>query len=360
MDAKVLGWTPFFQEHFDQFRQPGMAPARVAEEHKNTYILQSEFGELSASVSGRMRHEAGSRSDLPAVGDWVAILPRADEGKGTIHAVLPRKSAFIRKEAGGKTEGQVVAANVDTVFLVVGLDHDFNPRRIERYLTASWDSGAKPVIVLNKADVCADIPACMKTVEDAAMGVPVHVVSAVKGEGLDVLATYVAAGQTVAFLGSSGVGKSSLINCLLGEDRLEVRAVREDDSRGRHTTTHRELIVLPRGGIVIDTPGMRELQLWAGDGSVERTFEDIEALVDECRFGNCHHEAEPGCAVQQAIADGVLDPARLRSYRKLQRELRHIEARKDDKARLTQRTNEKQFGKMIKQVKKDQEKLRQI
>jgi len=182
MDVEVLGWTPFFQKHFDHFRQQGMVPARVAEEHKSAFILRSEFGELSANVSGKMRHEAQSRSDFPAVGDWVAVQPRADEGKAIIHAVLPRKSAFIRKEAGGRTEGQVVAANVDTVFLVVGLDHDFNPRRIERYLTVAWDSGANPVVVLNKADVCTDVAACVEAVEGVAMGVPAHAVSAVKRE----------------------------------------------------------------------------------------------------------------------------------------------------------------------------------
>lgn len=360
MNLAELGWNAAFEQRFAEFANGGLSASRVVREDRQLYTVVCEEGTLAAEVSGKMRHEAGSRSDFPAVGDWVAIQPRADEGKATIHAVLPRKSAFIRKEAGSRTEGQVLAANVDTVFLVVGLDHDFNPRRVERYLTVAWDSGANPVVVLNKADVCPDIAACVEAVEGVAMGVPVHVVSAATREGLDALETYVAAGQTVAFLGSSGVGKSSLINCLLGEDRLEVRAVREDDSRGRHTTTHRELIVLPNGGVVIDTPGMRELQLWTDDGSVERTFEDIETLARECRFRDCRHEAEPGCAVQQGIADGDLDPARFGSYRKLQRELRHIEARKDDKARLTERTSDKQFGKMVKQMKKDLQKQRQM
>jgi ribosome biogenesis GTPase len=360
MKLAELGWNGRFEDEFKPFADLGLVSARVVREDRQVYTVVGEQGTLAAEVTGKLRHEAESTSDFPAVGDWVAIQPRADEGKATIHAVLPRKSAFIRKEAGVRTEGQVLAANVDTVFLVVGLDHDFNPRRIERYLAVAWDSGATPVVVLNKADVCPEVAACVETVEAVAMGVPVHVLSAVTGDGLDVLETYARAGRTLAFLGSSGVGKSSLINCLLGENRLEVQAVREDDSRGRHTTTHRELIVLPRGGIVIDTPGMRELQLWDDDGSIERTFEDIETLAGECRFRDCRHETEPGCAVQMAVDAGDLDQARLTSYRKLQRELRHIEARKDEKARFSQRASDKQFGKMIKQMKKDLQKRREI
>ncbi len=333
MNLTELGWAPRFAQHFGPFREQGLAPGRVAREERQRYLVCGEQGELTAEVAGRLRHEAASRAELPAVGDWVAVAARPAEGKATIHAVLPRKSAFLRKVAGSHTEEQVVAANVDVVFLVSGLDGDFSPRRIERYLALAWESGAQPVIVLNKADVCADVEARVAETESVAVGVPIHALSATEGRGLEALEAYLGPGGTGAFLGSSGVGKSTLINALLGEEALATAPVREDDSRGRHTTTHRELIVLPGRGLVIDTPGMRELQLWGDQDTLSQAFEDVEALAAACRFRDCAHQGEPGCAVQAALADGTLDSARWQSYLRLQRELRHLERRRDERAR---------------------------
>lgn len=329
MDLRQLGWTAAFHQDFALFEAEGLTPARVAREDKQSYVVYVECGPLRASVSGRLRNNAAGPADFPAVGDWVAIQARPAEQQATIHAVLPRRSMFSRHAAGEAARQQVLATNVDCVFLVSGLDGDFNPRRIERYLTLAWESGAAPVIVLNKADVCAELDARIREVEAIALGVPVLVVSACDGRGLAELRSHVGPGITAALLGSSGVGKSSLINSLLGEEQLRIGAVREDDSRGRHTTTHRELLLLPGGGIVIDTPGMRELQLWARDEAVEGAFGDIEQLARACRFRDCAHASEPGCAVRIAVARGVLARDRFESYLKLKRELRFAARRED-------------------------------
>jgi ribosome biogenesis GTPase len=352
MNLDELGWNRFFEEQFEQYKNQSYAPARIAREHKNLYLSYCELGELDAEVSGKFRHSAHSRGDFPSVGDWVAVDARPQEGSATIHAVLPRKSNFSRKavlsggmpDTGGKTEEQVLAANIDTVFLVCGLDGDFNVRRIERYLTVAWDSGATPVIVLNKTDICPDIEACVSEVESVAFGVPILPVSAKQNEGLEAVSRYLTTGKTVALLGSSGVGKSTIINSILGTELLKVRDVREDDSKGRHTTTSREMIVLPTGGVVIDTPGMREIQMWGDEEGLMRTFDDIAELAEGCRFSDCRHEREPGCAVRKAIEDGELDAKRFRNYLKLQKELQHLARRKDrKKARQDERTRDKGF-----------------
>ncbi len=329
MKLESLGYSSSFEEAFRAVSGDGLVPGRVAAGHTHVYRVLVEEGELLAEVSGRLRHEARGPQDFPAVGDWVALVPRSDEGRATIHAVLPRRSAFVRRAAGEREEAQVLAANVDTVFLVAGLDGDFNPRRVERALVLAWESGALPAIVLNKADLAPDVESRRREMEAAASGVPVLVVSARDGSGLEALQPYLAPGRTIALLGSSGVGKSTLANRLLGGERLRTSAVRPHDQRGRHTTTHRELVPLPGGAILLDTPGLREIQLWAGDDALAAAFSDVAALARRCRFRDCRHQGEPGCAVQSAVASGALAEERLESHHKLERELRHRRTRED-------------------------------
>jgi ribosome biogenesis GTPase len=331
-----LGYSPAFAEALGALDDPELRPARVVRTHRGRLRVRSEDEERVAEVRGRLRHAARGGGDLPVVGDWVAVrlLPR--EHRAVVEAVLPRRTAFVRKAAGEPTGEQVLAANVDTVFVVAGLDRDFNPRRLERYLLLAWESGARPVVVLNKADLCADPPGRMADTFAVAPGVDVHVVCGKDAGTLGVLDPYLLPGRTVAFLGSSGVGKSTLINRLLGADVQTTRAVREQDDRGRHTTTHRELFVLPGGGLVIDTPGIRELQLWTGETGVEAVFEEVAALAASCRFRDCRHESEPGCAVRAAVEDGRLLPERLASLHKLQAELQHSAVARDAAARAEQ------------------------
>jgi ribosome biogenesis GTPase len=329
MRLDALGWNPFFADHFQQFDAEGLLPGRVCAEHQHIYRVYTDRGELTATVAGRLRHHATGRQDFPAIGDWVAVRPFATEGKAVVEAILPRRSRFSRKVAGATTEEQVVAANVDTVFLVVGLDDDFNPRRLERYLLLAWDSAARPVILLTKADLHDDVSGMMSEASRVAPGVPVHAVSARTGRGLESLDPYLQRGETIALLGSSGVGKSTLINSLLGVERLRTREVRAQDGRGRHTTSHRELVVLPSGALVIDTPGMRELRLWDVSPAAQAAFADIEALAADCFFDDCRHESEPRCGVKAAVESGTLAASRLESYRKLQRELVILAERQD-------------------------------
>jgi ribosome biogenesis GTPase len=323
------GWSDALQQAFALHSAQGLAPARAIVQQRGHYLLATPHGEATARLSGRFTHEAAD-GDYPVAGDWVAAAIRPEEASATIHGLLPRRTAFVRKAVGGGTS-QVVAANVDVAFLVTSLNADLNPRRIERYLATAWNSGASPVIVLTKADLCPghERDARQARIEAVASGAPVLAVSALTGEGLDRLRDSFAPGRTAALLGSSGAGKSSLLNALAGAPLMATRAIREHDRRGRHTTTHRELVLLPDGRLVLDTPGMRELGLWEADAGVAAAFAEIEALARRCRFGDCAHEAEPGCAVQAALADGSLDRGRWRSWVKLQRELAH-EARKDD------------------------------
>jgi ribosome biogenesis GTPase len=304
-------------------------------QHRGAYDVLTELGELRVDVAGRL-YDGSTPADLPAVGDWVAIAARQDEQGGTIQAVLPRRTKFSRKTAWQAAEEQVLAANVDVVLIVTSLNEDLNLRRLERYLTLAWESGARPVFVLTKADLAADVDAAVGEVESIAFGVPIAPLSSVTGAGLDALRSHLGAGVTAALLGSSGVGKSTLVNTLLGEELLETREIRED-GKGRHTTTRRELVQLPGGALVIDTPGMREIQLWVADEGLEEAFEDVTELFGNCRFSDCAHESEPGCAVKAALADGSLSQERWESYLKLQREIAHLERRLDKRAAAEER-----------------------
>ncbi|MBX7259250.1 MAG: ribosome small subunit-dependent GTPase A [Candidatus Hydrogenedentes bacterium] len=352
MSLEDLGWDGRWDALMSPFRDEGYVPARVSQEHRGQYVIWTADGEVAAIVSGKFRHEASSPGEFPAVGDWLAVNVIDNGERAVIHAVLTRKSTFSRKAAGEAVEEQVVAANVDMVLLVSGLDGDFNVRRIERYLALAWESGATPVIVLNKADQCDDVEARVAEVESSAIGVDVVVVSAISGQGLDRLRAITAKGKTLALLGSSGVGKSTLVNALLGENRMKTHEVREDDSRGRHTTTHRELVLIPGGGVLIDTPGMREIQLWADGDAIERVFEDIAQLSAQCRFRDCQHAGEPGCAVEAAVASGSLSPARIESYRKLRREQAFLARKQDLGLQAAERAKWKQIHKEIKRLNK--------
>jgi len=326
---KDLGYDPFFHKHFENIAADGQIPGRISFDSRNIYTVITEAGEMTAIPTGRMHYDAVD-DGLPVVGDWV-VVSVLDENppRALIHAILPRRSVFSRKEAGKRVVEQPVAANIDTAFVVVGLDHNFNLRRIERYLTVVWQSGANPVVVLSKSDLCDDIDGRLAQANAAAPGVPVHTVSAPTGYGFDAINSYLLPGHTVALLGSSGVGKSTIINYLLGKDVQKVKDVREDDSRGRHTTTHRQMFLLPGGGLVVDTPGMRELQLWNADDGLTDAFTDIQSLAAGCRFTDCSHSNEPGCKVQEALETGGLDPSRFENYRKMQSELAYL-ARKQD------------------------------
>ena len=326
----AYGWSAVFAERFAPFAEQGYQPARVVVEYQHIYRVVTANGEVLATVAGRLRHRANDRLDYPAVGDWVALQQAPGAERATLHGVVGRTSRFVRKVAGSVVAQQVVAANVDTVLIVTALDADFSPRRLERYLVMARDSGARPVVVLSKADLSDDVARDVDIAQQVGgPDVPVHTVCAPRDEGYDALAGYVEVGRTVALLGSSGVGKSTIVNRLAGAELQRTQAVRESDGRGRHTTTHRQLILLDSGGLLMDTPGMRELQLWDVDEGVDATFADIDALSATCRFPDCAHDREPGCAVHAAIVEGQVAAERLASFHKLQRELRALAARQE-------------------------------
>ncbi len=341
-----IGFNDFFDTHFSSYQEKNFKPARVIRQNKTNYIIMSEVGELTAQLSGKMLHE--ENSNKPVVGDWVVVSIITDDSLAIIHATLPRKTTVERKSAGIKTEAQVIAVNIDKLILVVGLDDNFNIRRIERYLTMIYDSGAEPIILLNKSDLCDDVEARKAEVESIAFGIPVITISALINFGMDELAEHLQEGKTLALIGPSGVGKSTIINHFMNYEKMVVKKVSDEKHQGRHTTTHRELIILPNGAIMIDTPGMRELQLWGDEDNVSKSFSDIESLSAMCKFHDCKHQSEPGCAITEAIESGELDKKRFDSYLKQLRELKHLSSRKDQLGRHEMNKRGKKFAAQIK------------
>jgi ribosome biogenesis GTPase len=341
-----LGFDARLEEAFAALGRPELVPGRVVLQYRKSWLVATADQDVSAELPGRVRR-ASDTEDLPTVGDFVALEP-AGAGPARLIAVLPRKGALVRHAAGVITTPQVLVANLDVLFLVSGLDRDFNPRRIERFLTVALQSGAAPVIVLNKIDICPDVDDCVTEASLVAQGAPVLTTSARHKRGLESLRPYLGPGRTAAFVGSSGVGKSTLVNALLGEERMATGEVRTNDQRGRHVTTRRELVVLPDGqGCLIDTPGLREVQLWGDEAALSAAFADVETLAAQCRFGDCSHEREPGCAVREALDAGTLDELRWDSYRNLQRELASLRVRtREHEARAAGR----RLSKAVRQV----------
>jgi ribosome biogenesis GTPase len=332
-----LGWHPFFEAYFNEYAGTGLSAGRVAIENKSNYLLYTGYGELTAEISGKMFYSIDEKVDYPAVGDWVVFRPIPEEKKAIIENVLPRRSKFSRKINGSRTGEQIVASNIDVLFIMSSLNQDLNLRRIERYLTLAWESEAAPVILLSKSDLCDDIDEKRGEVESIAFGVPIHIISSINKIGLEDIQQYFDNNKTAAVLGSSGVGKSTLINTLIGYNRLKVNEITDYKDKGIHTTSRRELILLPGGGLIMDTPGMRAVIMWEGSDGVNTTFEDIEELIKNCRFTDCKHESEPGCAVNEAIEIGTLDEDRYHSYLKLKREVNYFERRHNQKAMIAEK-----------------------
>ncbi len=332
MEMKKLGWNEEVAQLAIPYISNGLMIGRIASEYKNKYRIYTERGEFTGQISGKQRYLARSSEDFPVVGDWVAISHH-NHNEAVIHGILPRKSKFSRKTAGKVTSEQIIAANIDIVFLVNALNQDFNLRRMERYLTLVWESGANPIIILSKADICTDLQEKLSQVESVAFGVPELVISAMMNTGLDQVKKHIPEDKTIALLGSSGAGKSTLVNALLGKEVQRVNEVREKDDKGKHTTTTRDLFLLPGGGIIIDTPGMRELQLWQADQGLSQTFEDVMYYAGQCRFRDCSHRNEPDCAVRNALNNGELDRKRYENYVKMQKELAYL-SRKENKSEL--------------------------
>lgn len=325
------GWSNRLQDAFQPFAAQGLAPGRIVIQQRGGYHVVTADGEVDARASGTLLKSL-AEEDRPTAGDWVALEARPGETWALVQAVLPRTTAFVRKASGPRGGAQVVAANADVAFLVASLNADLSLRRLERYLATAYESGAQPVFILTKADLAADAPAAVAEVEAIAFGAPVIAISAHLGQGLEAVAAHLPAGRTAVLLGSSGAGKSTLVNALAGETRMATREIRAHDDRGRHTTTHRELVLLPSGGLILDTPGMRELGLWNADSGVATAFDDVEALAAQCRFSDCRHHGEPGCAVRAALESGELSADRLAAYDKLQAELAYEHRREDVRA----------------------------
>ena len=341
MELKEIGWSDFFADKAKEFHEKNLRPARVSAVDRGVSFVVDEQGEWPSVIPGRFRRQAATPADYPVTGDWVLVSELPQEEKVVVERVLPRRTELSRTAAGRITEKQVLAANVDTVFVAASLADELNLRRIERYLTIVWDGGSKPVLLLTKTDLCEDLAGALREVERIGAGTPVVALSSVSGEGMEQVEKWLKPGETCALIGPSGVGKSTLINALYQENILDVLPVREKDQKGRHTTTRRELILLPNGALIIDTPGLRELQLWDGQAGLADSFSEIEDLATRCRFTNCRHDKEPGCAVRAAILEGKLDSGRFESFLKLRLESAQFEARRDVRAQAEQRRKTK-------------------
>lgn len=348
MELKKLGFDAFFQKHLEECSHKNLSLGRICAEHKGGYKLFADDKEINANISGKFRKNAQRREDYPAVGDWVLFECPNNEDRALIQEILPRKSKFSRKTAGKETQEQIIASNVDYAFIICALNYDFNPRRIERYLSLVWQSGATPVIVLTKKDLCENVENKINEVENIAFGVDIYAINNISNEGTDALHKYLAAGKTSVLLGSSGAGKSSLLNNLAQKEIMKVNILRAGIEKGRHTTTHKQMIRLCEDGLIIDTPGIRELQLWDAEDGISQTFQDIEELARTCKFTNCTHQQEPGCAVRQAVSKGTLDGNRLENYLKIQKEQEYLTARQEQSAAKVEKDKWKSIHKQIK------------
>jgi ribosome biogenesis GTPase len=346
------GWSDALRLAFEPHARAGHIPGRIIVQQREAHLVATDGGNLSARLSGRLRHEA-REAGHPAAGDWVALSAKAGEDRATIHAVLPRRTAFVRRAADSVQTLQVIAANIDVVFVVTSLNADLNPRRLERFLAAAWQSGARPVVVLTKADLCEQPEGAAAGIVALAAGCPVLVVSAREGLGLDRLMDHILPGETCVLIGSSGVGKSTLVNALLGQERMATQDIRAADARGRHTTSHRQVVLLPGGGMILDTPGIREVGLIDADEGLSTVFDDIEQLARNCRFRNCGHNGEPGCAVRAALDEGLLDAGRWTHFQKLGQELAALGVTKDRMAQEVERRRQAMLQKAYRSNKKD-------
>ncbi|RPI02345.1 MAG: ribosome small subunit-dependent GTPase A [Calditrichaeota bacterium] len=358
IDLNALGWNSFFQSQWEKRNEEGLQAGRVSLQHKKRYKILTENGEFDAVIAGKLRHDSDSIADFPVVGDWVAAKLQVEEDKAVIHAVLPRHSKLSRDTSSRLArrkiaDEQVMVANVDMIFLVAALNEELNLRRIERYLAMIGDSGAVPVVILNKADLQQEKEQIRRAIASALPGVDIILTSALTGEGVESLLVYFEKGRTIALMGSSGSGKSTLINAILGQEKQKVVGISRYKDRGRHTTTFREMILFERGGIIIDNPGMRSIQIWDGETNLVRSFEDIDILSKECRFSDCRHENEPGCAVQDAIANGTIASERYQNYLKLQKELAFRARRENRGTRDSSKKKWKQAAKSTRQKRQE-------